>query len=173
MSRAFVKEPEGEQAETDLPERPQSEHPNYISTVGLESLRHDYTSLQSQLALLKEQDKGLTAVSEIKSVESNLRYLKKRIESAIPVNISQQPNTDIRFGATVTLVEDDGTQYEITIVGKDETDIENNRLSWLSPLPRQLNGKVPGDIITWEKPEAEIELEIVSFHYIQPENSAS
>ena len=36
MSRAFVKEPEGDQAETDLPVRPQSKHPNYITMKGLE-----------------------------------------------------------------------------------------------------------------------------------------
>ena len=165
MSRAFVKEPDGDQAEIDLPERSQSEYPNYISNEGLQKLRRDYSSLQSRLVTLEKQDRGIAAVSEIKSIESESRYLKKRIESAIPVDINRQPVADIRFGATVVLLDENNREMTVTVAGEDEVDIQKNRLSWISPLARELIGKKTGDIIIWEKPDHELELEILDFSY--------
>ena len=46
MSRAFTKEPDGEQAEAELPARPQSKHPNYITKIGLEKQKEDLLILQ-------------------------------------------------------------------------------------------------------------------------------
>ena len=52
MSRAFVKEPEGDQAETDLPVRPQSKHPNYITMKGLEKQKKHLHELVLELSLI-------------------------------------------------------------------------------------------------------------------------
>ena len=53
MSRAFVKEPDGDQAETDLPVRPQSKHPNYITMKGLEKQKAYLHELISECSALK------------------------------------------------------------------------------------------------------------------------
>jgi len=167
MSRAFVKEADGEQAEGDLPERPHSSHPNYISTKGLERLRAKLNTLSEKLRKLKNNDSGISSRNEIKQLEVDLRYLEKRIESAIPVLIRQQPDKDIRFGATVSLVDEDDHHYTVTIVGEDEVDIDKNKLSWVSPLPRALIGKGTGDLVTWQRPDGDLELEIIGFSYAE------
>ncbi len=46
MSRAFVKEPEGDQAESNLPERPQSDHPNYMTQTGLDKMQSTVNALR-------------------------------------------------------------------------------------------------------------------------------
>jgi transcription elongation GreA/GreB family factor len=167
MSRAFVKEPEGEQAEPDLPERPQSEHPNYITTSGLENLKTQCKEMIYQHESLKAKDEELSIKHELKSLEAEVRYLKKRIECAIPIDVKNQPDNDIRFGATVTLVDENNNQHSFMIVGEDEVSIEKNRISWVSPLPRELIGKFIGDMVIWHRPEGEIELEVLSFEYLE------
>ena len=100
MSRAFVKEPEGDQAESDLPERPQSEHPNYITSDGLQRMKSTVETLRQERELLKKED-DLSAKNRIKAVEAELRYLEKRLQCAISVDVSKQVYEEIRFGATV------------------------------------------------------------------------
>ena len=50
MSRAFVKEPDGEQVADDLPEIPQSPHPNYVTPNGLKLLVGRERICKGQLA---------------------------------------------------------------------------------------------------------------------------
>ncbi len=60
MSRAFVKEPDGDQAELDLPERPQSEHPNYITSNGLQRMKSTVEMLRQERDQLKKEN-GISA----------------------------------------------------------------------------------------------------------------
>ena len=105
MSRAFVKEPDADQAESDLPERPQSDHPNYMTQTGLEKMQSTVDTLRQERSLLKKED-NLSAKSRVKVVEADLRYLEKRIQCAIPVDVSKQKSKEIRFGATAKLVDE-------------------------------------------------------------------
>lgn len=165
MSRAFVKEPDGDQAETDLPERPQSPHPNYITLKGLEQLKLHLNELRQQYSVLKNNDDNLSAKIDIKPVKAEIGYLEKRVDCAIPVNIQEQNFEDIRFGACINLTDTDDNHYQFTIVGEDEVDVSHNLISWVSPLARALIGKQSGDLVTWERPIGDIELEIDKFHY--------
>ena len=162
MSRAFIKEPEGDQAETDLPERPQSEHPNYITTDGLQSMKLAVEALRKERDQLKKED-DLSAKNRIKTVEAELRYLEKRLQCAIPVDVSKQASEEIRFGATVKLIDEIGQEYRFTIVGEDEAEPDQGRISWVSPLARELVGKKVSDVVIWERPVGNLELEILEF----------
>ena len=164
MSRAFVKEPDGDQAETDLPVRLQSEHPNYITLKGLEKQKAYLHDLISQYLVLKKSN-TLAEKSKIKLLNADITYLKQRVESAIPVKVEEQEGENIRFGATITLVEKNNTQYKFTIVGEDEADAENGLISWVSPLATVLIGKQVGDVIVWARPLGALELEIEEFNY--------
>ena len=164
MSRAFVKEPDGDQAETDLPVRLQSEHPNYITLKGLEKQKAYLHDLISQYSVLKKSN-TLTEKSKIKLLNADITYLKQRVESAIPVKVEEQEGENIRFGATINLVEKNNTQYKFTIVGEDEADAENGLISWVSPLATALIGKQAGDVIVWARPLGALELEIEEFNY--------
>ena len=164
MSRAFVKEPDGDQAETDLPVRLQSEHPNYITLKGLEKQKAYLHDLISQCSALKKSN-TLAEKSKIKLLNADITYLKQRVESAIPVKVEEQEGENIRFGASITLVDKNNTQYKFTIVGEDEADAENGLISWVSPLATALIGKQAGDVIVWARPLGALELEIEEFNY--------
>ncbi len=165
MSRAFVKEPDGDQAESDLPERPQSEHPNYITTDGLQKMKSEVEDLRKKRNRLKKED-DLSAKNRIKTVEAELRYLEKRLQCAIPVDVSKQVSKEIRFGATVKLIDVNDQEYIFVIVGEDEADPEQGLLSWVSPLARELLGKKTSDVVIWERPAGNLELEILEFRFI-------
>ena len=164
MSRAFVKEPDGDQAETDLPVRPQSKHPNYITMKGLEKQKAYLHELILECSTLKTSN-TLADKNKIKLLNADITYLKQRVESAIPIKVEAQEGEDIRFGATITLVDENNTQYKFTIVGQDEVDTENGLISWVSPLASALIGKQAGDMITWARPIGALELEIEEFYY--------
>lgn len=72
----------------------------------------------------------------------------------------------IKFGATVTLIDED-TEKERTyqIVGEPEADIENGMLNIRSPLARALIGKEPGDSVEVRTPGGERSYEVVSVEY--------
>ena len=164
MNRAFVKELDGDQAETDLPVRPQSKHPNYITMKGLEKQKAYLHELILECSVLKTSNR-LADKNKIKLLNADITYLKQRVESAIPIKVEAQEGEDIRFGATITLVDENNTQYKFTIVGQDEVDTENGLISWVSPLASALIGKQAGDIITWTRPIGALELEIEEFDY--------
>ena len=164
MSRAFVKEPDGDQAETDLPVRPQSKHPNYITMKGLEKQKEHLHELILARSALKTSN-TLADKNKIKLLNADITYLKQRVESAIPINVEEQGREDIRFGATITLVDEDNKQYKFTIVGQDEVDTENGLISWVSPLASALIGKQVGATIIWVRSVGDLELEIIVFDY--------
>ncbi len=165
MSRAFVKEPDGEQAEYDLPERPQSDLPNYITPAGLETLRAQWSELQAEQQQLKKEADALASRNRQKMLEQELKYLEQRIGAAIVIDPAEQTTDAIRFGATVELLDENDKTWTFTIVGEDEADPANNRISWASPLATQLMGKKVDDVVIWKRPAGELELEITDFSY--------
>lgn len=165
MSRAFVKEPDGEQAEYDLPERPQSDLPNYITPAGLAGLRQQWHTLQQEQNELKQSEDSLTSRNRLKLLKQELQYLEQRIQSAIPIDPARQSTDAIRFGATVELIDNNDETYQFTIVGEDEADPDNNRISWASPLARELMGKQVDEVVVWERPAGTLELEVTDFRY--------
>ena len=77
MSRAFVKEPDGDQAETDLPVRPQSKRPNYITMKGLEKQKEHLHELILECSALKKSN-TLADKNKIKLLNADITYLKQR-----------------------------------------------------------------------------------------------
>jgi transcription elongation factor GreB len=75
----------------------------------------------------------------------------------------EEVRTDVVFfGATVEVVDEDGKRARYTLVGADETDPANGKLSYKSPIGRALLKKRVGDVVTVFRPAGEIELEIVA-----------
>ena len=168
MSRAFVKEPEGDQPGDVPPERPQSGHPNYITMQGLDGLKDRLDALRDRARELEGAEHELSAKSELGSVQAELRFLEKRIQAAIPIDPAAQDGEEVRFGATVDVEDEEGARHAFTIVGEDEADPENGRISWVSPLGRALLNRRIGDAIRWQRPVGDLELEIISFSYAVP-----
>lgn len=165
MSRAFVKEPDGDAVVDDAPELPVSPHPNHVTTRGLAELRRELDDLTARRSLLIESNDGMASKLEIAAIERRQRYVTKRIDSAIEHDPGKIDHGLVGFGATVLVEDEEGTAHEFTIVGEDEADPANNLISWTSPLARQLSGKQPGEEVRWVRPKGDIMLDVTSIRY--------
>ncbi len=164
MSRAFVKDDNEDLPSEELPERPVSSEPNYVTKDGLDMLRTKVEALQKEHARLKQAaedfDKPRLAV-----VERDLRYYQARLESAIVVDVAGEPKDEVHFGAMVKAEDEDGHIHGFTIVGEDEADVNKNKVSWRSPLANALMGARVGDTVTWNRPVGAMMLEVLEIEY--------
>ena len=161
MSRAFVKEPdEGAPAE-GLPERPLSEHPNYVTPAGLRQLEARVGELERRrLELLDDDPDG-----ELAYVDRDLRYYAARLESAIPVAMARQPRREVAFGAVVTVSQSGQPDRAFAIVGEDEADLAHGKISYVSPLAEALLGARVGKTVLWRRPVGNLELTVEAIDY--------
>lgn len=165
MSRGFVKEDDLEHAGTDLPERPVSEHANYVTPQGLAQLQQQFETLERERQQLAPRKEDPVASQRLGMVERDLRYLQARLENANLVEPAGQPADKVLFGATVEAEDEDGQVHTFTIVGEDEADITANKVSWVSPLARALIGHTLGESVVWKRPAGDLQLEISRITY--------
>lgn len=159
MSRAFVKEMD-EQAENP-PERPQSPHTNYVTPQGFAALEAQVRELSAQRdALVGRED--LDSQQQIKNVERDLHYYAERVKRAVLVRPETQPHDKVHFGAAVEVEDDAGERSRFVIVGEDEADAAQGKISWVSPLARALLNAGVGDVVTWRRPVGDKPLEIIA-----------
>jgi len=96
-------------------------------------------------------------------IEGRLAELEDKIARAEVIDVSKLSGSAVKFGATVTLA-DEETDEEQTfrIVGEDEADIKDGRLSVTSPLARALIGKGQGDSVEVSTPRGNKSYEVVT-----------
>jgi transcription elongation factor GreB len=166
MSRAFVKEPDEGVPEDGLPERQVSEHPNYVTPEGLRGLERTVGELESQrLDLLAANDADDRLAQELAYVDRDLRYFSRRLDTAIPVDLRRQPRRMVKFGAAVTVRESGGAQRRFTIVGEDEADLKEGKISYVSPLAEALLDARVGATVLWRRPAGDRELLVEGIDY--------
>ncbi len=152
MSRAFVKENDLEHAGIDIPERPLSQEPNYVTPNGLKLLKVQIDALEIERENLKQKKDDPIIKQKIAVIERDMRYYAARIESAILTVPQDKEHDTVLFGSKVTVEDGDGKISSFEIVGEDEADIQQNKVSYLSPLAEALIGSTVDDEVTWEKP---------------------
>ena len=165
MSRAFVKENDLEHAGIDIPERPLSDAPNYVTPRGLSLLNQTIDNLEIEREALNKKKDDPMVKQKIAVIERDMRYFAARIESAILTNPKDEDPTDILFGAKVTVEDEEGKLLTFEIVGEDEANIYEGRVSYLSPLAEALIGAAVGDEVIWEKPIGDSYLTIQKINY--------
>jgi transcription elongation factor GreB len=101
----------------------------------------------------------------LREIDRRMRYLTKRLESAVLVDPKTRESDKAFFGATVEVEDEEGARTVYQIVGEDESDGKTGRISWRSPVGRALLGKSAGDVIVVRRPAGEIELELISIRY--------
>ncbi|WP_421591932.1 transcription elongation factor GreA [Shinella sp. M27] len=156
MSVAFMKEESAETAaETLLPERPISPHPNLVTETGLKAL-------ETQLADARTAFEAANAIEDINEKRRQLagpardiRYLVERLRTA-QVMADPTSSETVAFGNTVKFSRDDGRVQTYRIVGEDEADPKAGTISYVSPVARLLLGKGVGDLVTLNGQELEI-----------------
>jgi transcription elongation factor GreB len=164
MSRAFVKEDSEDRMGEELPERPVSSQPNYVTHAGIAQLRARVDGLQAELARLKQAGEAMDRPRR-SQVERDLRYFQAKLDGAIVVEVSAQPGDEVRFGAQVEAEDEAGGHHRFTIVGEDEADVAEGKVSWLSPLAKALMGSRVGDTVTWQRPVGATALEVLAIRY--------
>jgi transcription elongation GreA/GreB family factor len=151
MSRAFVKEPDGGDVFEDLPDRPVSSHPNYVTADGLAAIDAALTRAHQEHATAQAANDRAALASSAR----DLRYWTARRATAQVIPPPEDTGT-VHFGSTVTIARDDGRRQTFRIVGEDEADPARGTLSHVAPLARALYGKTVGDTVPAGQSEAEI-----------------
>jgi transcription elongation factor GreB len=167
MSRAFVKEDNEALTGEELPERPVSSEPNYVTQAGFEGLRAKVDQLHAEHAQLKRAAEDFDR-PRLTQIERDLRYYQAKLESAIPVDLAAQPRDEVRFGASVQAEDENGATHAFTIVGQDEADVVHGKVNWQSPLATALMGARVGDTVTWHRPAGSTTLEVLDIRYPDP-----
>ena len=92
-------------------------------------------------------------------------FLTRRLDKLEVVDRIPDNQNKIYFGAWVTVEEEDGTEQTYRIVGPDEFDLSQGKLSMDSPLAKALLGKSVEDEVIFKTPEGERELYISKVYY--------
>ncbi len=157
--------------------------PNYITPAGYAVLKaryhHLFTEERPQLVETVSWAAGNGDRSEngdyiygkkrLREIDRELGWLSRRIKSARVINPADQPDkSQVLFGATVELADEEDNRRIITLVGDDEADAARGRVGWNAPIARALRGARLGDVRRVTLPAGVIEYEILSISYPEP-----
>jgi transcription elongation factor GreB len=101
----------------------------------------------------------------LREIDRRIRYLSKGLDQAVVVDNSGQTRQRVHFGATVTIRNETGDERVVTIVGVDELDSGDARVSWRSPLAKALLTAMVGDTVTLHAPRGPERLDIIAVRY--------
>ena len=102
---------------------------------------------------------------KLREVDRRIRHLAKSLDSAVVVDNDGKAHDRVFFGATVTIENKSGDERVVTIVGVDELDSGDERVSWRSPLATALLKARVGDVVTVRTPRGPEHLEVVAIRY--------
>lgn len=166
MSRGFVKEDDQEEIpfvppRADLPEGVK----NYVTQNGMNQLLAEKEAFLNEIKTLdssSEKDKRIAH----NLINSKLDLLNERIGSANIIDLSSQPQAEIRFGASIKLKMGPNKEVkQFQIVGVDEADIAKGKISFVSPIAKVLVNKTVGDIAVLKRPTGDLRFEILEINY--------
>lgn len=106
----------------------------------------------------------------LREIDRRAGFLAGRIDNAEVVIPESQQLSNVAFGATVSVVDDDEHKKVYSIVGVDEVDVSKGRISWASPLGSSLLKKEVGDYVTFKTPGGERGVEILEISYVPIDN---
>jgi transcription elongation factor GreA len=147
-----------------------------------------FKALEEELERLKNQDRHeiIKAISEARAhgdlsenaeyhaakekqsfIEGRVMELEDQIGRAEVIDISKLTGASIKFGATVTLVDEDTDEKrKYQIVGDVESDAKKGRISLSSPIARALIGKSKGDTVEVAAPGGARSYEILKVEFV-------
>lgn len=163
MSRGFVKE--GDQEEVPML-TPRAFLPagveNFVTSAGLEALKAEREEILRERKQYEGVDNNDARVNN-NYLTGKLRLLEERLHSARVLDYDPQKQKDVAFGATIkfkNLKNNQIAQYQI--VGVDEANIMKGKISFLSPLSKVLMNKKAGETVSFNAPQGEMQMEIIS-----------
>ena len=102
---------------------------------------------------------------KLREIDRRIRHLSKSLDSALVVDSAGRASDRVFFGATVTIMSQSGDERVVTIVGIDELDSGDERVSWRSPLATALLKARVNDVVTVRTPRGPERLEVVAIRY--------
>jgi transcription elongation factor GreB len=102
---------------------------------------------------------------KLREIDRRVRFLTKRLESAVVVKPGEVGGDRVRFGAKVEVRDENGKVSRYLLVGPDEADPGQGKLSFQSPVGKALMNKKVGDVIVVQRPMGEIEVELTQISY--------
>jgi transcription elongation factor GreB len=153
--------------------------PNYITVRGLERIQREVAWLEKEerprivaevayaasLGDRSENAEYIYGKKRLREIDGRRHFLLRRLEAARPVDPALLSGPVVRFGATVTVEEEDGRERTWHIYGVDEVDVAAGIVSWRSPIGRALLDKREGDTVVFEAPAGRRELVVLSVAY--------
>jgi transcription elongation factor GreA len=147
-----------------------------------------YQALDAELKRLKTQERPtvIQAIAEARAhgdlsenaeyhaakerqafIETRVAEIEDKIARAQIIDVSKLSGKQVKFGATVNLVdEDSGEKSKYKIVGEDESDVKAGKISITSPIARALIGKEEGDVVEVMAPGGAKSYEIVKVKFL-------
>jgi transcription elongation factor GreB len=183
MSKAFTKESDAD--DDDLGEEdpslavPQG-FKNYITPGGAKKLREELKTLLNvtRPEMVKtvawaasngdrsENGDYIYGKRRLREIDRRIRFLQKRLDIAEIVDPTQQSPGQVLFGATVTVADVEEKKRVYSIVGIDETEVKQGRVSWISPIAKALLNSKIGDVVTLRTPRGDEDLEVTEIRYL-------
>lgn len=154
--------------------------PRYITPAGFAAIRAEYDQLfgdeRPKLVEVISWAAGNGDRSEngdyiygrkrLRELDRRIGYLSKVMKDAKIVDPAKAEKRDeVRFGATITLIDEDDAERVLTIVGDDETDASSGRIGWSAPLARAFIGAKVGDERSVRLPVGEKFYEVTAIRY--------
>ena len=129
--------------QNELKELIHTDRPNIIKAIS-EARSHGDLSENAEYHSAKEKQSF---------IEGKIAELESIMAQADVIDVSTLSGKDIKFGATVSLLDEETNQKsEYQLVGEYESNIENKKLSIASPLARAIIGKQKGSIVEFTSP---------------------
>lgn len=153
--------------------------PNYLTPSGAQKLQEELQKLatverprvvQEVADAAAQGDRSENAEytygkKRLREIDRRIRFLTKRLDDAVIVKPGENSASEVRFGATVEVQDEDGAVKRYTLVGPDESDPSSGKLSFQSPIGKALMKKKVGDFVVVHRPAGEVELEVISIEY--------
>ncbi len=117
---------------------------------------------------LKENAEYHAAREQQSFIEGRIKDIEGKLSNAQIIDIKSIPESSkVIFGSTVTILKtDDNKQMTYKLVGEDEANLKDKKISITSPIARSLVGKDEGDVVEIKTPDGSSEYEIVEVKYV-------
>ena len=182
MNKAFTKESEFDDLAEPIAELRDvlpPGTPNYVTPDGARRVREELRSLievekprlEGQVGRTggadgaRDKEAQATARRRLREVNAHIPFLEDHVGRFQVVDPAGQSTEQVRFGARVTVMDEDGDERTYLICGVDEAEPAIGRVSWISPIAKTLIGHEVGDEVILRLPKREQTLEIIDIEY--------
>jgi transcription elongation factor GreB len=185
MNKAFTREDTAVEDDDELLPAPSlpANAPNYMTPTGFSRLKAelDHLTGDERPALVatvawaasngdrSENGDYIYGKKRLREIDRRIRFLVKRLDSAVVVDPAERRDDSERvyFGATVDILNADGEERTVTIVGVDEFDPARGHISWVSPMAAALLRSRVGDTVALRTPAGIEEITVADVRYIE------